>query len=67
MEKLFVRGGRALSGRVRVSGAKNAVLPIIAAALLGETPTRLEDVPNLDDVQTISAVLSHLGGKIQGP
>lgn len=67
VEKLFVRGGRALEGEVRVSGAKNAVLPIIAAALLGTTPTRLEDVPNLEDVRIISEVLSYLGAKVKGP
>ena len=67
MEKLFVRGGAALEGKVRVSGAKNAVLPIIAAALLGTTPTRLEDVPDLEDVRTISEVLKYLGAKVEGP
>jgi len=67
VEKLFVRGGRPLMGTVRVSGAKNAVLPIIAAALLGNTPTRLEDVPDLEDVRTISSVLTHLGATVKGP
>ena len=67
MEKLFVRGGAALEGKVRVSGAKNAVLPIIAAALLGTTPTRLEDVPDLEDVRTISEVLKYLGAEVEGP
>ena len=67
MEKLFVRGGHPLNGKVRVSGAKNAVLPIIAAALLGTTPTRLEDVPDLEDVRTICEVLKHLGAEVKGP
>jgi UDP-N-acetylglucosamine 1-carboxyvinyltransferase len=61
VEKLIVSGGNILSGSVKVSGAKNAVLPIIAASLLGTTPSRLEEIPDLDDVRTISEVLGHLG------
>ncbi|MDR3592263.1 MAG: UDP-N-acetylglucosamine 1-carboxyvinyltransferase [Negativicutes bacterium] len=64
MEKLIVSGGRRLSGTVKVSGAKNAVLPIIAASLLGVTPSRLEEIPDLDDVRTISEVLGFLGAKV---
>lgn len=64
MEKLIINGGNALKGRVKISGAKNAVLPIIAATLLGQdSPSRLEEVPNLDDVQTITEVLKKLGVK----
>ena len=45
MEKLFINGGHPLRGRVKISGAKNAVLPIIAATLLGQvSPSRLEEV-----------------------
>lgn len=66
MEKLFIKGGRPLRGRVKISGAKNAVLPIIAATLLGQVaPSKLEDVPNLDDVHTISQVLKELGVKVE--
>ncbi len=61
MEKLIIRGGNALKGTVKVSGAKNAVLPIITAALLGSTPSRLLEIPNLEDVRTISEVIEHLG------
>lgn len=64
MEKLYIRGGRPLSGRVRVSSAKNAVLPIIAATMLPVTPSRLPDIPQLEDVATICNVLSHLGVKV---
>lgn len=64
MEKLIIRGGKRLSGRVKISGAKNAVLPIIAATLLGEgTESHLEEVPALDDVRTICEVLRVLGVK----
>ena len=61
MEKLVIRGGKKLSGSVKISGAKNAVLPIIAASLLGKTPSVLQDIPKLEDVKTISEVLGHLG------
>ncbi len=62
MEKLVINGGHALRGRVKISGAKNAVLPIIAATLLGqETPSRLDEVPALDDVHTIAEVIGSLG------
>nr|WP_092071011.1 UDP-N-acetylglucosamine 1-carboxyvinyltransferase [Dendrosporobacter quercicolus]NSL48451.1 UDP-N-acetylglucosamine 1-carboxyvinyltransferase [Dendrosporobacter quercicolus DSM 1736]SDM17356.1 UDP-N-acetylglucosamine 1-carboxyvinyltransferase [Dendrosporobacter quercicolus] len=61
MEKLVINGGRQLNGTIKISGAKNAVLPIIAAALLGQTPSTLEEVPDLEDVRTISEVLQHLG------
>lgn len=62
MEKLIINGGRRLEGRVRISGAKNAVLPIIAAALLGQDkPSVLDDVPALEDVYTITEVLKKLG------
>ena len=61
MEKLIVKGGNRLVGAVKTSGAKNAVLPIIAASILGTTPSRLDEVPMLEDVHTISEVLKCLG------
>ncbi|MDU2063669.1 MAG: UDP-N-acetylglucosamine 1-carboxyvinyltransferase [Sporomusaceae bacterium] len=64
MEKLVIRGGNKLAGRVKISGAKNAVLPVIAASLLGTTPSTLEEIPDLEDVRTISAVLKTLGVKV---
>lgn len=64
MERLIVTGGRTLSGSVKISGAKNAVLPIIAASVLSTTPSRLEEIPDLEDVRTISEVLGHLGIKV---
>lgn len=64
MEKLIIHGGRRLNGRVKISGAKNAVLPIIAATLLGqEAPSLLDEVPALEDVHTITEVLKKLGVK----
>src|SRR5690606_3492555 len=65
MSKIIVRGGRRLSGEVKVSGAKNAVLPIIAASLLGmDGESTIFDAPLLDDVITISQVISSLGVRI---
>ena len=61
MEKLIVKGGNRLVGAVKTSGAKNAVLPIIAASILGSTPSHLDEVPMLEDVHTISEVLNCLG------
>ena len=61
MEKLFIQGGRRLSGTVKISGAKNAVLPVIAASLLASTPSVIEEIPDLDDVRTITEVLQYLG------
>lgn len=65
MSKIIVRGGQRLTGNVRVSGAKNAVLPILAATLLAsEGESIIHDVPFLDDVITIQQVLAALGGKL---
>ena len=61
MEKLIVKGGNRLVGAVKTSGATNAVLPIIAASILGTTPSHLDEVPMLEDVHTISEVLKCLG------
>lgn len=64
MEKLVIKGGRPLHGRVRVSSAKNAVLPIIVATLLPDSPATIIDAPNLEDVRTISSVIESLGGSV---
>lgn len=61
MEALVIRGGASLKGRVRVGGAKNAALPIMAAALLAPGASTIEDVPHLKDVDTMSGVLNALG------
>ena len=61
MEKLIVKGGNRLVGAVKTSGAKNAVLPIIAASILGTTPSHLDEVPMLEDVHTIREVIKSLG------
>ncbi|WP_044481053.1 UDP-N-acetylglucosamine 1-carboxyvinyltransferase [Paenibacillus antibioticophila] len=65
MSKFIVRGGNVLAGNVKVSGAKNSVLPIIAASLLGEEGVSIiRDAPPLDDVMTINKVLKSLGADV---
>jgi len=65
LEKIIVRGGKRLNGTVRVEGAKNAVLPIIAAALLASDGKNvLSEVPVLSDVYTINEVLRHLNAEV---
>ena len=65
MEKIIVRGGRRLSGTVKVEGAKNAVLPVIAATLLAsDGKSVIRDVPTLSDVYTINEVLRYLNAEV---
>ncbi len=64
MEKLLIKGGNPLRGDVRISGAKNAVLPILAATLLGDTPSRICNVPHLRDVTTMNRLLGQLGASL---
>ena len=67
MEKLVIHGGKPLEGTVRVSGAKNAVLPIIVASMLGTTQSVLTEIPKLDDVHTVCEVITSLGVQIEQP
>ena len=64
MDKLLVTGGRPLAGEARVSGAKNAALPILCAALLTEKPLALENVPRLMDVRTMARLLAQMGVEV---
>jgi len=61
MDKLAIQGGIPLRGEVRVSGAKNAALPLMCAALLSESPLRLGNVPRLRDVSTMLQLLAQMG------
>jgi UDP-N-acetylglucosamine 1-carboxyvinyltransferase len=61
MQKLSIHGGVALSGEVRVAGAKNAALPILAASLLTAAPVRIANVPRLNDVSTMVRLLEGMG------
>jgi len=67
LEKLVIHGGKPLEGTVRVSGAKNAVLPIIVASMLGTTQSTLTEIPKLADVHTVCDVIASLGVHIEHP
>jgi UDP-N-acetylglucosamine 1-carboxyvinyltransferase len=66
VDRLIIQGGHRLQGEVRVSGAKNAALPILCAALLTPEPLTLTNVPRLNDVRTMCALLSQMGVRQHG-
>ena len=61
MDKLLIEGGRPLEGRVTISGAKNAALPAVAAALLTDQRVVLRNVPRVRDITTMRSLLEELG------
>ncbi len=61
MDKFKITGGRPLAGRVKVSGAKNAALPALTAALLTEERVILHNVPRVRDISTLRSLLEDLG------
>jgi UDP-N-acetylglucosamine 1-carboxyvinyltransferase len=65
MDKFVIRGGNPLLGTVRVSGAKNAALPAMAAALLTEEPVILENIPQVRDIETTRKLLTAMGGDVE--
>jgi UDP-N-acetylglucosamine 1-carboxyvinyltransferase len=65
MDKFVIRGGEPLLGTVRVSGAKNAALPCMAAALLTDQPVILENVPQVRDIQTTRNLLAAMGAEVE--
>jgi UDP-N-acetylglucosamine 1-carboxyvinyltransferase len=65
MDAIRIRGGRRLSGTIRVGGAKNAALPIVCATLLSDGESRLRNVPALRDIHTMAALLTHLGRRVR--
>lgn len=66
MDKIIVKGGKKLTGSVRVEGAKNSVLPVLAASLIAsEGESIIHDVPTLDDVYTINEVLRNINAEVQ--
>lgn len=67
MDSLLIRGGSALSGEVRVSGAKNACLPMFAAALLTDEKCVLKNVPNLSDVRFMADIVRSVGAEVSNP
>jgi len=65
MDKFVIRGGNPLVGTVRISGAKNAALPCMAAALLTDEPVILENIPDVRDIQTTRKLLEAMGAEVE--
>lgn len=65
MRKLTIEGGRRLSGAIAVSGAKNAALPALAAALLTDDAVRLENIPAVADIRTMARLLASIGAEVE--
>ena len=65
MEKYIIKGGRKLEGNVRISGSKNASLPIIAATILNNSKSTLYNVPDIHDTQMMFEILKELGAKVE--
>lgn len=65
MQSYIIEGGRKLEGIGKVSGSKNASLPIIAASILSGKETKLYNVPNISDIQITFKILKHLGCKVK--
>jgi UDP-N-acetylglucosamine 1-carboxyvinyltransferase len=61
MDKLLITGGTRLNGEVRISGAKNSALPLLAGTILASTPMTLTNVPDLHDIKTMMRILQHMG------
>src|SRR5512138_2070603 len=66
MDKMVIEGGRRLAGEVRISGAKNAALPILASALLVDGWNTFHNIPDLLDIKTIKKLLKSLGVAMEG-
>ena len=65
MDSLMIKGGTPLHGEVTISGAKNSVLPLMAAALLTKEPCVIRRVPDLSDVKFMGQILSSLGAQVK--
>ena len=65
MEKFVIGGGKALSGEVYISGAKNAAVAIIPSTILADSPCTLENVPNIKDVEVMFEIMTKMGAKIE--
>ena len=67
MDKLLIEGGRPLEGSVRISGAKNAALPAMAAALLTPCRVELDNIPRVRDIITMGRLLAHMSATVETP
>ena len=64
MEQYIIKGGRPLKGEVTISGYKNAALGIIAAAIMTDETVKIENVPDISDIDTLLKVIEELGAKV---
>lgn len=64
MSKFIIQGGKRLEGEVKISGSKNAALPVIAATILNSGITTLYNVPDIQDVHTMFKIIRTIGGKV---
>jgi len=67
MDRFKIQGGRKLEGEVRISGAKNAALPAMAASLLTAEPVHLKNIPHVRDIITMAKLLAHMRCKVESP
>jgi len=67
MDRFKIQGGRRLEGTVRISGAKNAALPCMAAALLTNEPVTLQNIPHVRDIITMAKLLAHMRCRVESP
>jgi len=67
MDKFKIQGGRKLEGTVQISGAKNAALPAMSAALLTSEPVRLSNIPHVRDIITMAKLLAHMHCRVESP
>jgi UDP-N-acetylglucosamine 1-carboxyvinyltransferase len=67
MDKFKIQGGRQLEGTVQISGAKNAALPAMSAALLTSEPVRLSNIPHVRDIITMAKLLAHMRCRVESP
>ncbi len=65
MDYLEIEGGNSLSGKIKISGAKNSALPVIAATILSDKPVILKNIPNVVDIRTLLELLDILGAKVE--
>ncbi len=67
MDRFKIQGGRKLQGTVQISGAKNAALPAMAAALLTSEPVTLQNIPHVRDIITMAKLLAHMRCRVESP
>ncbi|HAA64270.1 MAG TPA: UDP-N-acetylglucosamine 1-carboxyvinyltransferase, partial [Thermoanaerobacter sp.] len=65
MEKFVIKGGKPLRGSVQISGAKNSAVAILPAALLADTPSVIDNLPDKKDIELLAQMIRHLGGKVE--